>query len=170
MGRSVAWVGLGSNLGPSEGILVEAVEALDQLPETDLEAVSSLYRTAPWGDEDQPDFLNAVVRLRTGLDPRTLLEALLAIEETLGRDRDAERRWGPRRIDLDLLMHGDTRTGEASLTLPHPRLHERSFVLVPLAELDATLEVPGRGSVADLLDRTGRSGVERVAGPDWASR
>jgi 2-amino-4-hydroxy-6-hydroxymethyldihydropteridine diphosphokinase len=122
--------------------------ALDQ---TTVGAVSTLRETEPWGPVEQPSYLNGVVALDTGLGPDALLAGLLAIERSLGRDRDREIRWGPRRIDLDLLLVDDLVVSTPALELPHPRLHERRFVLEPLAELEPGLLVPGRGSVSELL-------------------
>ncbi len=163
-----AWVGLGSNLGNSESILRRAVSQLAMLHGTQMRAVSPLYRTEPWGEPDQPCFLNAVAKLATDLTPRELLSALLAIEHRLGRVRDGKR-WGPRTLDLDLLVYGHHCIDQPDLVVPHPRLHERAFVLVPLDDLSPELEVPGLGRVAELLaalDTSQRSGVQRATSPD----
>ena len=114
--------------------------------------LSTILETEPWGDVEQPDFLNAVAEVESELGPRALLDGLLEVERELGRVRDGKR-WGPRVIDLDQLLYGDETSGVAALQLPHPRLHQRSFVLVPLAELAPDLVVPGRGRVADLLTK-----------------
>ncbi|NBD94997.1 MAG: 2-amino-4-hydroxy-6-hydroxymethyldihydropteridine diphosphokinase, partial [Gammaproteobacteria bacterium] len=127
-----------------------ALERIDQLECTRLRAVSRYYFTPPWGDTEQPEFLNAVARLDTGQSAEDLLNALLAIESGLGRER-GERRWGPRVIDLDLLLYGQERIDQPGLTVPHPRLGERAFVLVPLAELAPRLTVPGQGRADALL-------------------
>jgi 2-amino-4-hydroxy-6-hydroxymethyldihydropteridine diphosphokinase len=145
------FVGLGSNLGDREGMLRRAVEAVSELPETEVSRVSTLRDTEPVGIVDQPRFLNGVVEIETELSPRELLEGLLAIERSLGRVRSGVPPGGPRTIDLDLLLYGDVRIAEPGLEVPHPRLHERRFVLEPLAELDPALEVPGRGLVEALL-------------------
>jgi 2-amino-4-hydroxy-6-hydroxymethyldihydropteridine diphosphokinase len=145
------FVGLGSNLGDREGMLRRAVEAVSELPETEVSRVSTLRETEPVGILDQPRFLNGVVEIETELSPRELLEGLLAIERSLGRVRSGVPPGGPRTIDLDLLLYGDVRIAEPGLEVPHPRLHERRFVLEPLAELDPALEVPGRGLVEALL-------------------
>jgi 2-amino-4-hydroxy-6-hydroxymethyldihydropteridine diphosphokinase len=145
-----AYVGLGSNLGDREGFLRRAVEALAAEPEIDVTGVSSVRETDPVGLVDQPRFLNAVARVETDLGARELLDRLLATERALGRRRDGPR-FGPRTIDLDLLLYGDHEIDEPGLTVPHPRLAERRFVLEPLHELDATLAVPGQGAVATLL-------------------
>ncbi len=145
-----AYVGLGSNLGDREAMLRTAVDELGADPEIDVAAVSAARDTAPVGFVDQPRFLNAVAAVDTELPARELLDRLLAVERRLGRTRDGPR-FGPRTIDLDLLLYGDERISEPGLDVPHPRLHERLFVLEPLAELDRDLVVPGRGPVAGLL-------------------
>jgi len=145
-----AYVGLGSNLGDREGYLRAALDALRADPALELRAVSSVRETDPVGLLDQPRFLNAAARVETALSARALLERLLAVERALGRTR-AGPRFGPRTIDLDLLLFGDQAIDEPGLAVPHPRLHERRFVLEPLAELDPALNVPGRGPVSDLL-------------------
>ena len=146
-----AYVGLGSNLGDREQALRRALELLAEDPEIDVVAVSSFRETEPWGFADQPPFVNAAAALETSLSSRELLGRLLAVENALGRTRGEGPRYGPRTIDLDLLLYGGERLDEPGLTLPHPRLHERSFVLEPLAELDDRLEVPGKGKVHTLL-------------------
>jgi 2-amino-4-hydroxy-6-hydroxymethyldihydropteridine diphosphokinase len=142
----VAYVGVGSNLGDREGTIRRAVERLREEPGIDVLRVSSLVETEPWGYEDQPRFLNGALELRTSLSPRRLLEVLLAVERTLGRTRDGVR-YGPRTIDLDLLLFGQMQLREPGLTVPHPRLHEREFALTPLQERDPELVIPGQGSV-----------------------
>ena len=139
-----AYVGLGANLGDREATIRAA---LAELP--GLVAVSELRETDPVGVVDQPAFLNGAAALETELSARELLDALLAIERELGRER--RERWGPRTIDLDLLLYGEERIDEPGLTVPHPRLHERRFALEPLADLDPELVIPGRGRVGDLL-------------------
>jgi len=146
-----AFVGLGSNLGDREETLNRAAEALRVLPETTVRAVSAFRDTAPVGIVDQPRFLNAVVELETQLGARKLLEALLGIERSLGRDRLGVPSGGPRTLDLDLLLYGRAEIAERGLVVPHPRLAERRFVLEPLSELDPALEVPGKGRVEALL-------------------
>jgi 2-amino-4-hydroxy-6-hydroxymethyldihydropteridine diphosphokinase len=140
-----AFVGLGANLGDREGTILAAVSRLDGVV-----AVSVLRETDPVGFEDQPRFLNGVAALDTELPPRALLDRLLEVEQSLGRTREGPR-FGPRTIDLDLLVYGDLELDEPGLTIPHPRLHERRFALEPLAELAPELVVPGRGPVRDLL-------------------
>jgi 2-amino-4-hydroxy-6-hydroxymethyldihydropteridine diphosphokinase len=160
-GSSTAYVALGSNLDDPEAQVERGFAALAALPGTLLRARSRRYRTPPWGVVDQPDFVNAVARLETSLAPRTLLDVLLAIEARAGRVRGL--RYGPRVLDLDLLLYGDCELREAGLTLPHPRLHERAFVLLPLADLAPDLEVPGRGRVADLLAQVDTTGCAPLA-------
>jgi 2-amino-4-hydroxy-6-hydroxymethyldihydropteridine diphosphokinase len=150
MGSGVrAYIGLGSNLADREGTIEQAVGLLGAEPGIEVVVVSSLRETEPWGRVAQPAFLNGAVAVETTLEPRALLGVLLDVERRLGRVRD--ERWGPRTIDLDLLLYGDVVLDEPGLTVPHPRLHERAFALEPLQDLDPELAVPGRGSVADLL-------------------
>jgi 2-amino-4-hydroxy-6-hydroxymethyldihydropteridine diphosphokinase len=144
-----AYVGLGANLGPREQTLHRAVELVNAAAEVDVLAVSELRETEPVGVVDQPRFLNGAVLLDTTLSPGALLDLLLEVERSLGRVRG--ERWGPRVVDLDLLLYGDEVIDEPGLHVPHPRLHERRFVLEPLAELDPQLEIPGRGRVSALL-------------------
>jgi 2-amino-4-hydroxy-6-hydroxymethyldihydropteridine diphosphokinase len=146
-----AFVGLGSNLGQPEALIRSALELLASEEGIEVLAVSTLRETDPVGYEEQPRFLNGAAELATELGPRELLERLLAIERRLGRMRGEGPRFGPRPIDLDLLVYGEEILNEPGLALPHPRLHERRFALEPLAELDPALEVPGRGPVQALL-------------------
>ena len=146
-----AVVGLGSNLGDPRAQIGLAVELLGGEEGVEVVAVSTLRETDPVGYEDQPRFLNGAAELRTSLSARELLERLLAIERELGRVRGEDPRFGPRTIDLDLLLFGDEVVAEPGLDVPHPRLHERRFALEPLAELDPALELPGRGPVQALL-------------------
>jgi 2-amino-4-hydroxy-6-hydroxymethyldihydropteridine diphosphokinase len=151
---AAAFVGLGSNLDRPRVQIERALCALAELAQTRVVAHSRLYRSPPWawGGVAQPDYVNAVARLDTRLDAQTLLRSLLAIEEDFGRRRDGQR-YGPRILDLDLLVYGDARIDEPGLQVPHPHLHERAFVLVPLVELAPALNVPGQGRVTDLLAR-----------------
>lgn len=160
--RVRAYVGIGSNLDAPVAQVKRAMEALRGLPETRLAACSSLYRTAPVGITAQPEFINAVCALDTALAPQALLERLLAVEQAQGRTREGAR-GGPRTLDLDLLLYGDLEIDRPDLTVPHPRLHERAFVLYPLAEIAPALEVPGRGAVAELCARCGGQAVTRLA-------
>lgn len=146
-----AYVGLGANLGDREENVRRALGLLAAHREIEVVSVSSLRETDPVGYLEQPRFLNGAVALETSLEPRALLDALLAVERRLGRVRGDGPRFGPRPIDLDLLLYEDVVLDEPGLVLPHPRLHERSFVLEPLAELEPGLVVPGRGPVEMLL-------------------
>ena len=146
-----SFVGLGANLEDPRAQIARALELLAAENGIELVAVSSLRETDPVGFEDQPRFLNGAAELRTSLSARELLERLLAIERHLGRVRGEGPRYGPRTIDLDLLLYGDEQVDERGLQIPHPRLHERRFALEPLAELDPALELPGRGPVQALL-------------------
>jgi 2-amino-4-hydroxy-6-hydroxymethyldihydropteridine diphosphokinase len=145
-----AYVGLGANLGDREAMLRSALELLEAEPGIELVAVSKLRDTDPVGIADQPRFLNAAAAVETDLSPRELLDRLLGIERRLGRTREGPR-FGPRTIDLDLLLYGDEQIDEPGLEVPHPRLHERLFALEPLADLDPDLVVPGRGPLADIV-------------------
>ena len=160
-----AWIGLGSNQGDSAALIEQALDWLNAHEAIEVTARSSLYRTPPWGRLDQPDFINAAAALTTSLSAQPLIDVLLHCERHLGRVRD-ESRWGPRLIDLDLLlMEQGSRSlevNELRVQLPHPRMHERAFVLVPLAELDATVVIPGHGTVQQCLDRAQSSGIERL--------
>ena len=147
-----AYIGLGSNLADPGTQVERAMGALAELPRTQPLRRSRLYRSEPWGRADQPEFVNAVVELQTELTPRELLDMLLAIERHAGRARDATR-WGPRVLDLDILVYGDRSIDEPGLHVPHPHLRERAFVLAPLAEIAPDLVVPGQGQVAALLAR-----------------
>jgi 2-amino-4-hydroxy-6-hydroxymethyldihydropteridine diphosphokinase len=144
------YIGLGANLGDREATIRRALDLLGREGDVEVAAVSTLRETDPVGYEDQPRFLNGAARLETELAPRALLERLLEVERELGRDRSGPR-FGPRTIDLDLLLYGEEQVHEDGLEIPHPRLHERAFVLEPLCELDPGLQVPGRGSVQALL-------------------
>ena len=146
-----AFVGLGSNLGEREVTLRAAVKRLRGLPEVEVKRVSSFRDTEPVDYLDQPRFLNGAVELETDMTARALLGALLELERAFGRDRSTAPPRGPRTLDLDLLLYGDATIDEPLLKVPHPRLHERRFVLGPLAELDPDLEIPGQGSVQSLL-------------------
>jgi 2-amino-4-hydroxy-6-hydroxymethyldihydropteridine diphosphokinase len=164
-GLSTAFVSLGSNLGDRAALLAFAVEALQSNPQIHVEAVSAVYETDPIGPPPQRAYLNAVVRLRTRLDPRALLEGLLAIEERAGRTRSGVRD-EPRLLDLDLLLYDALLLDLPGLVVPHPRLHERAFALEPLCDLAADLVHPGRGeSIASLARRVRDPGAVRRLGP-----
>jgi 2-amino-4-hydroxy-6-hydroxymethyldihydropteridine diphosphokinase len=155
-----AFVALGANIGDPAATVQAAFQALTSLPDVRLLRTSSLYRTAPVGLRHQPDFINAVAELETGLAPHALLAALLGLEARFGRVRD--RRNGPRTLDLDQLLYGDLSLDTPDLTVPHPRLHLRAFVLVPLAEIAPDLAIPGRGSVAAWLPAVANQAIERL--------
>src|SRR5258708_7487396 len=155
-----AFVGLGANLENPLHEVGQAISELDALDRPRMVAVSSLYRSAPVGYADQPDFINAVAKLQTGLSPRELLDALHVIENRHGRRRSIRN--APRTLDLDLLLYGILVVDEDGLTLPHPRMHERAFVLLPLAEIAPEAPLPGRASVLQLLAQVDRSGVEKL--------
>jgi 2-amino-4-hydroxy-6-hydroxymethyldihydropteridine diphosphokinase len=155
-----AWVGLGGNVGDAVATLRSALLALAGLPSTTLLAASRLYRTPAWGLEQQPDFINAVALLETTLPARALLDRLLEVERGFGRER--RERWGPRILDLDLLLYGDDRIDVPGLRVPHPHLHERAFALLPLLEVTPDAFIPGRGSVREALSMLACEGIEAV--------
>ena len=157
-----AYVALGSNLDDPRAQVERAMAALDELPQSRCVLRSSMYRSRPFGPVEQPDFINAVAGLLTALEPATLLASLQGLETSLGRARPVVR-WGPRRIDLDLLVHGSTRIDEPQLQVPHPGIAERAFVLAPLAEVAPDLDVPGAGRVRTLAARVDSSGLSRMA-------
>jgi 2-amino-4-hydroxy-6-hydroxymethyldihydropteridine diphosphokinase len=157
-----AYVGLGSNLADPPRQLRLALEALGRLPRTRLVAVSDFFRNPPMGVLDQPDFVNAAAAVLTRLSARDLLAALKEIERAQGRERGPGSRWGPRELDLDLLVYGSTRLDEVGLVIPHPGIAERNFVLFPLLEIAPGLTIPGVGRVAELAARLDCSGLERL--------
>ena len=157
---SRAYVGLGANLGEPRRQVLAALEDLGNIPDTRVTARSSLYRSAPVGYAHQPDFVNAVAMLDTELRPAELLAALRQIELRYGRQRSFPN--APRTLDLDLLLYGDEQIDTPALTVPHPRMHERAFVLAPLLELDPAAVIPGRGSAANLLRACATQPVERI--------
>ena len=148
---TIAYIGLGANLGKRDATIEEALRLLGEDDRTSVLGSTVPIETEPVGYDDQPRFLNAAAKLATTRSPRELLELLLSIERALGRVRGEGPRYGPRTIDLDLLVYGNEMIDEPALVVPHPRLHERRFALEPLAELDPELVVPGRGSVSALL-------------------
>ncbi|MFJ9667398.1 2-amino-4-hydroxy-6-hydroxymethyldihydropteridine diphosphokinase [Streptomyces sp. NPDC101219] len=154
-----AVLSLGANLGNRLETLQGAVDALEDTPGIRVKAVSPVYETQPWGVEpgSQPAYFNAVVVLRTTLPPSSLLERAHAVEEAFHRVRD--ERWGPRTLDVDIVAYADRLSDDPGLTLPHPRAHERAFVLAPWHDVDPDAELPGRGPVAGLLDAVTREGV-----------
>lgn len=159
MGQA-CFIALGANLGDPVATVKAAILALRQLPHTRFVAASSLYRTAPVGLRHQPDFINAVVALDAVSPAPTLLDDLFDIEARFGRSRSVKN--APRTLDLDLLLYGDDMSDDPLLTLPHPRLHERAFVLAPLAEIAPDLFIPGRGAVRELLARCADQQIEKL--------
>jgi 2-amino-4-hydroxy-6-hydroxymethyldihydropteridine diphosphokinase len=145
-----AYIGLGANLGEREATLRRALERLASTHGVAVVGVSSFRETDPVGNVDQPRFVNAAAEIETSLGPRELLDRLLEVERSLGRDRSREERWGPRTVDLDLLLYGDETVREAGLEIPHARLAERAFVLEPLLELDPDLRLPDGRALRDL--------------------
>jgi 2-amino-4-hydroxy-6-hydroxymethyldihydropteridine diphosphokinase len=156
-----AYIALGSNLQNPASQVSQAFEALNTLPDTRVIRVSSLYRTAPVGYDNQPDFINAAAEVETGLPALELLRALLALEASFGRERPFPN--APRVLDLDLLLYDDLEMQTPELTLPHPRMHERGFVLFPLAEIAPDIAIPGQGPMATLLPACAGQGVEKLS-------
>lgn len=156
-----AFIALGSNLDDPAAHVRRGIDDLARLPRTEVRRVSALYRSAPVGYHDQPDFINAVVQVATHLGPRVLLEALLEIERRHGRVRGVPN--GPRTLDLDILLFGDLVLREPGLTLPHPRMHERAFVILPLAEIAPRQIIPDVGSVTQCLETVDAGSVARMA-------
>jgi len=152
---TVAILGLGGNIGDPEKAMTAALDRLAADPAIRIEAVSALYETPPWGKTDQPRFLNAAARVDTTLSPRRLLETILRVERDLGRDRT--ERWGPRTIDIDILLYGEIAVEEYGLTIPHPRLAERIFALAPLVDVAPQAAIDGTpaASILRTLDKTG---------------
>jgi 2-amino-4-hydroxy-6-hydroxymethyldihydropteridine diphosphokinase len=155
-----AWIGLGANTGDPIAAVRAAIDALAGLPETAVLRSSRLYRTPAWGPVAQPDYINAVALLDTRLAASSLLDALLGIERAFGRIRD--ERWGPRSLDLDLLLYGDCVIDMPGLRVPHPHLHERAFMLVPLLDTGQDVVIPGRGSARKALAALASDGIEVV--------
>jgi len=159
-----AYIGLGSNLDGPIARVAWALDALDRIEQTRCVRRSPLYRTRPLGPPAQPHYINAVALLQTALQPEALLDALQALESAQGRQRGPER-WEPRTLDLDILIFDDLRIATQRLSVPHPRLHLRAFVLYPLAEIAPGLVIPGRGKVLALRDALGREGIQRLSKP-----
>jgi len=158
--RVVAYIGLGANIGEPRRQLQAALQEIGALPKTRITKTSSFYRSAPVGHLDQPEFLNAVAELDTELSPGALLENLQEIEKSHGRERPFAG--APRTLDLDLLLYGNETIASARLTVPHPRMHERAFVLKPLLELDAVISVPGKGLANTFLSACSSQKIERI--------
>jgi 2-amino-4-hydroxy-6-hydroxymethyldihydropteridine diphosphokinase len=161
---TVAVLGLGGNIGDPRAAMSAAIKALASETGIDVEAVSALYRTPPWGKTDQPAFLNAAIRVETHFEPEVLLEAILAVERLLGRERD--ERWGPRTIDIDILLFGEEAIDAPGLHIPHPRLTERAFALAPLVDVLPDAVIQGR-TAAEWLSLSDKSGMKRLAEPGW---
>ncbi|WP_334178717.1 2-amino-4-hydroxy-6-hydroxymethyldihydropteridine diphosphokinase [Pseudoxanthomonas sp.] len=155
-----ACVGLGANLGDAAGTLRQAIDALGSRDGVAMRGVSRFYRTPAWGREDQPDFINAVVLIETTLPASKLLAQLLAIEADFGRHRADGERWGPRTLDLDLLLYGDAVIDEPGLRVPHPHLHERAFALVPLLDVLPAARIPGYGDARDAVSVLEMSNIQ----------
>ena len=166
MDEKTAYISLGANIGDTRSNMRAAVAVLDRDRDCGVTAVSSLYSTAPVGFDDQPDFLNAVVVLRTALSPAELLALCNKLERQIGRKRTI--RWGPRVIDIDILLYNDMVVHEGDLVLPHPRMMERAFVLVPLAEIAPETALTGGVSARDAARRIDSDGVELIEGPTWS--
>lgn len=159
-----ACIGLGANLGDAEATVRAAMGVLDRLPSTRVLACSRLFRTPAWGNEAQPAFINAAVSVQTGLAAPDLLEALLQAERDFGRIRLQGERWGPRTLDLDLLLYGDQVIDLPQLRVPHPHLHERAFALLPLADIAAGALIPGHGTVREVLANVKTCGIDPIRG------
>lgn len=163
---TTVFIGLGANLGEAEAALRSAVTALGALPDSRLDGLSSLYRSAPVGPAGQDDYLNAVARIETRLPPHALLKALQGIEDAHGRVR--QERWGPRTLDLDLLLYGNDRITTSDLAVPHPELGNRNFVVIPLLEVAPGAALPDGSRLADLPTAHDRSGLSVLrTGPAW---
>lgn len=160
---SRAFIGLGSNQDGPEGQVKSALAELGALPDTSLRRHSSLYRSMPVGPEGQPMYINAVAELDTALAPRVLLQALQTLERAHGRVRGGTR-WGPRPLDLDILLYDDLNLNEPELVIPHPQMTLRNFVLAPLVEIDANAGIPGVGPARRALEEVGHDGLERLTG------
>jgi 2-amino-4-hydroxy-6-hydroxymethyldihydropteridine diphosphokinase len=158
-----AFIGLGANLGEPEAQVRRAIAALGTLPRTRLLATSSLYRSAPVGVGEQPDFINAVAQIETALSARALLEELLTAEARFGRERPSPG--APRTLDLDLLLYGDEVIAAPGLAVPHPRMHERAFVLMPLAEIAPQVSIPRQGGVKTLLAACRGQKIQKIGAP-----
>jgi 2-amino-4-hydroxy-6-hydroxymethyldihydropteridine diphosphokinase len=157
-----AYIGIGSNLNDPVAQVREAIAELEMLPDTILVSSSSLYTGKPMGPADQPDYVNAVAGVDTLLSASDLLQAMHGIEDMQGRERDGDR-WGPRILDLDLLLYGNSRIDTPDLTVPHPGMHERDFVIVPLAEIAGNLKIPGRGQLSTLIRTCQKHSLKKLA-------
>lgn len=161
--RLLAYIGIGSNLDNPVAQVQEAIAELGAIPDSILIARSSLYGSKPMGAAGQPDYVNAVVAIDTVLSPQALLQALQAIERRQGRERTGEK-WGPRVLDLDLLLYGGRVINTADLTVPHPGLHERDFALIPLEEIAGDITIPGRGTLSAFISRCENHALRKLVG------
>ncbi|HLZ05545.1 MAG TPA: 2-amino-4-hydroxy-6-hydroxymethyldihydropteridine diphosphokinase [Bradyrhizobium sp.] len=162
-------IALGGNVGDVRATFPKAIATICGMAHATLLARSSDYATPPWGEEDQARFVNACIEIETSLDPHALLVALHRVEQQFGRDRAGERRWGPRTLDLDLIAYDNVAIDKPDLTLPHPRLFERAFVLVPLAEIAPDRVIRGR-RVAEALEDLSTEGIERLPDSAWSGK
>jgi 2-amino-4-hydroxy-6-hydroxymethyldihydropteridine diphosphokinase len=160
---TTVYIGLGSNMEDPVAQLKHSLDALATHPDIEVTAVSRFYRNPPMGPQDQPDYVNAAARLETGLEPEPLLDALQSIENAQGRDRN-ERHWGPRTLDLDILLYDELFVDTERLTIPHPGIVSRPFVLQPLSDIDPDLVIPGHGSVKHLLEHCDTYWLEVIDG------
>lgn len=158
----VAYIGLGANLGDAEGSVRTALLALDDLPATRVAAASRLFRTPAWGRVQQPAFVNAAAAVETSLPAETLLDELQALEQRFGRQRVPGQRWGPRTLDLDVLLYGQQVIAQPRLQVPHAYLHQRAFALLPLADIAADVVIPGHGTVQCVLAGVDMCGLEPI--------
>ena len=159
-----AYIGLGSNLESPEDQIQNAIVAIGRIPDTKIIRLSSCYQSSPVGPQNQPDYINAVVHITTGLSADGLLEQLQYIEDKQGRTREV--RWGARTIDLDLLLYGDAVINEKNLIVPHPEMHNRAFVLYPLHEIAPTIQIPGMGSIEQLLQKINSDDLRKLGNYD----
>jgi 2-amino-4-hydroxy-6-hydroxymethyldihydropteridine diphosphokinase len=157
------FIGLGSNIGDSATIIEQSLGALDSISQCSLRGRSSLYRSAALGDIPQDDYINAVARINTALEPMALLLELQAIEQAYYRQRDQERRWAPRTLDLDIILFGNRSIADSHLTVPHPGLAERRFVLEPMFEIDGDRFIPGHGSLSYLIEHAPAIAMQKLA-------
>lgn len=159
--KLTAYIGIGSNLDDPVSQVKESIEELESIPDSVLAASSSLYSSKPMGPADQPDYVNAVVALDTLLSAEELMQALVKIEDRQGRDRSGDK-WGPRVIDLDLLLYGKKKINTDKLTVPHPGMHERDFVIIPLAEIAGNLNIPGHGYLTSLINQCENHSLKKL--------
>ena len=164
MPTETVFIALGSNVGDSSTIVSQAMDAIAQIRDCKLQARSSLYRSAAVGDIPQDDYINAVVKIKTGLEPLTLLLELQAIEHAYYRNREQEERWGPRTLDLDIVLFGDRNIDDSHLVVPHPEFARRRFVLEPLLEVDGDRYIPGYGSLAYLAQQAPALDMQKLSG------